>query len=79
MARVNGIDIQTIAFDPTGSQVEVVYSETRDTESASGVLEFRTLVVPTEVVQSAFADLLDSAREFIDQALVAKRNPRAVQ
>lgn len=79
MARVDGVDIQSVAFSPTGESVEVVYSEARDTDSPSGILEFRTLVVPTDLVQDAFVELLDSAREFIDQSLVAKRNPKAVR
>lgn len=76
MARVNGVDIQTIAFG--SDQVEITYAEERDLDSSSGIMEYRTLVVPQGVIDAALAELLDSCQQVLDTALVAKRNPRAV-
>lgn len=76
MAVINGVDIQTIAFG--NGQVEITYAEERDTDSPSGIIEYRTLVVPHGVIDGALAELLDSCREVLDTALIAKRNPKAV-
>lgn len=76
MTRINGVDIQSVAFAP--GQVEITYAEERDGDSPTGIMEIRTLVVPVAMVEEATSDVLDSIQHLVDAALIAKRNPRAV-
>lgn len=76
MAVINGVDIQSIAFG--SAQVEITYAEERDTDSPTGIMEYRTLVVPHGVIDGVLAELLDSCQQVLDTALIAKRNPKAV-
>ncbi len=76
MARINGVDIESVQFAP--GQITVTFAEDRDIDSPSGIMEIRTLVVPSEIVESAAEEMLDAIQQFIDLAYTAKRNPRAV-
>lgn len=71
----SGVDIQSIAF--ADSRIEIVYAEERDVNSQSGIIEFRTIVIPMSFIEEAGKDLLDSAQELVDAALIKKRNPAA--
>ena len=73
---INGVDIQSVAFAP--GQIEIVYAEARDTDSQSGILELRTLILPSQVVEDAAMEALDAIQQLLDAALLAKRSPLAV-
>lgn len=75
MARYEGLDIQSVAF--AADQIEVVYAEERDVTNKSGVLEYRTIVIPAMLVENSMMEALDSVKQLIDEAQIAKRNPAA--
>jgi hypothetical protein len=62
---------QSIAF--SGSHVEVVYLEPRDSEGP--IQEYRTLVVPVTVVAEQIPEVFDALQQLVDHALLVRRNP----
>lgn len=66
--HVNQIDIGT-------EVVQISYVEERDAQPEHGIIEVRTLVVPTAHVDAELDELLDAARALIDQAQLVRRQP----
>lgn len=64
--------IQSIGFGP--DEVEITYLE--DPAEKTGVVELRTLIVQKSVVpENVYTDLIDSAEQFVDESLLARRSP----
>lgn len=71
LPEANDIIFQSIAFGPT--HIEVVYMEQRDLEGE--IQEYRTLVIPAEVVQDDIPEVMDALQQLVDHALVVRRSP----
>lgn len=73
MTVLEGVDIQSVVFAP--GQIEISYTEQRDVNPSTGILEVRTLVVPTEKVEEAYREAVEVLQQLVDAALLARRNP----
>jgi hypothetical protein len=68
---VNEMSIQSVAFGP--NHVEIAYLESRDIEGP--IQEFRTLVVPLDLVEDQMGEVFDALQQLVDHILVLRRNP----
>lgn len=66
-------DVQSIAFGSGG--VEISYLEPRESDTKTGISEYRTLVIPMGLVENELEELLDAASQLLDAAGVARRDP----
>lgn len=70
------IDEQAVIFQAVtfgSGAIEVAYAEGRDMNGP--VAEYRTIVIPAELVIDELNEVFDSLGALLDRALTIKRNP----
>lgn len=68
-------DIQVNSVQFSNDAIEVSYSESRDLHESSGILEIRTRLIPSHLVEEQLRELIQAIQDVVDESNVIQRKP----